>query len=187
MLCDLRQLSALSGLWFPTAFDGRISKHPVNGVYIYTAAVVVIYGGCNQGERPLAWPGTWHSLGVLPLWALLGGRPSPARGGGWVVVEEERQELLSDGAPWWQQMLIAVSSGSPRIKEASCSGGGGGTGLARGWDHTGSSHPLGCVSPLPTWTTLSPWSDAFQEASHSRSPLPLPSPITPRTTSVVAA
>ena len=99
--------------------------------------------------------------------------------------KEERQELLSDGTPWWHQMLIAVSSGSPRIKEASCSGGGGGTGLARGWDHTDSSQPLVCASPLPTWSTLFPWSDAFREASHSRSPLPLPSPITPRTTPVV--
>lgn len=39
LLCDLKQVSALSGLRSPTALDWTISKDPVNGD-MYTAAVV---------------------------------------------------------------------------------------------------------------------------------------------------
>ena len=55
----------------------------------------------------MAWPGTWHSLGVPSLWAL---RRKPLHSPRLLV---KRWDPLSDGAPWWHRVLECSSQHFP--------------------------------------------------------------------------
>ena len=95
LLCDLRQVSALSGLRSPIALDWTISKRPVEWMGIFIQLLILLTEVVNRES------GLWHGLEAGALWRfwLPPCLVSPVGRGRFSAPEKERQLLLFKGAP----------------------------------------------------------------------------------------